>query len=409
MAGRCAWWCLVCISGGARGGSAAWSCWQKTAAVSGSATATIIMPTRGRRNAPPPPGSSADVPSRSDHDAPALTRRELLRRSAVMAAGALAGPALAQWVRAGGGQRFAQAQGVDVRGLPAEITPNSDFYIVSKNPPGFDPDLDSALWRLEVAGRTQPLRLTYRELVALPSVQRYHTLECISNEVGGNLISNAKWRGVPLRAILEMAGADTSTRKLAFRCADGYSTAILMRDALQPDTLLAYEMNDERLPFKHGFPARLLVGGLYGMKNPKWITRIEPVDHFLGYWEQRGWSDEAVVKTMSKFTTPNSGAILPTGQPTQLGGVAYAGKRGVRAVEYSFDDGRTWLPAAIRSVFGPHTWVLWAVEWAPPGPGSYLLRARAQDGTGEWQTPDEAPTLPDGASGLHRVRVYARA
>jgi len=349
------------------------------------------------------------VPSRSDHDGRALTRRELLRRSAVIAAGALAGPALAQWLPAGGGRRFAEAQGVEVRGLPAEITPNTDFYIVSKNPPGFDPDLDSALWRLEVAGRTQPLRLTYRELVALPSVQRYHTLECISNEVGGNLISNAKWRGVPLRAILEMAGADTSTRKLAFRCADGYSTAILMSDALQPDTLLAYEMNGERLPSKHGFPARLLVGGLYGMKNPKWITRIEPVDHFLGYWEQRSWSDEAVVKTMSKFTTPNSGAILPTGHPTQLGGVAYAGKRGVRAVEYSVDDGRTWLPAAIGSVLGPHTWVLWAVEWAPPGPGSYLLRVRAQDGTGEWQTPDEAPTLPDGASGLHRVRVYARA
>src|SRR3989475_6583885 len=229
MAGRCAWWCLVCISGRARSGSAAWSCWQKTGGVSGSAKATSIQPPLGRRTATPPPGSSADVPSRSDQDAPALTRRELLRRSAVMAAGALAGPALAQWLRAGG-QRFAQAQGVDVRGLPAEITPNSDFYIVSKNPPGFDPDLDAALWRLEVAGRTQPLRLTYRELVGLPSVQRDHTLECISNEVGGNLISNAKWRGVPLRAILEMAGSDTNTRKLAVHCADGYSTAILMSD-----------------------------------------------------------------------------------------------------------------------------------------------------------------------------------
>src|SRR3989442_2658513 len=234
MAGRCAWWCLVCISGRARSGSAAWSCWQKTGAVSGSATATIIMPTRGRRNAPPPPGSSGHVPRRSDHHAPALPRRELLRRSAVMAAGALAGPALAQWLRAGGGQRFAQAQGVDVRGLPAEITPNSDFYIVSKNPPGFDPDLDSSLWRLEIAGRTQPLRLAYRELVALPSVQRDHTLECISNEVGGNLISNAKWRGGPLRAILEMAGPDTNTRKLAFPCADGYSPAIRIGEARPP-------------------------------------------------------------------------------------------------------------------------------------------------------------------------------
>ena len=143
----------------------------------------------------------------------------------MLAAGALAGPALAQWVR-GTRQNLAAAQGVEVRGLPAEVTPTGEFYIVSKNPPGFDPDLDASLWRLEVAGRTQPLRLSYRELLALPSMERSHTLECISNEVGGNLISNAKWRGVPLRAILEMAGADTTVGKVAFRCADGYTTAI---------------------------------------------------------------------------------------------------------------------------------------------------------------------------------------
>src|SRR5207244_12962967 len=121
----------------------------------------------------------------------------------------------------------------------------------SRDQPGFDPELDASLWRLEVAGRTQPVRLSYRELLALPSMERYHTLECISNEVGGNLISNAKWRGVPLRAILEMAGADTTVGKVAFRCADGYTTAIPMSEALHPDTRLAYEMNGEQLPFKH--------------------------------------------------------------------------------------------------------------------------------------------------------------
>lgn len=346
------------------------------------------------------------MPSSVNSDGSGLTRRTLLRRSAALAAAALAGPALARWAR-GASQLVAIAQGVEVRGLPAEVTPTGDFYIVSKNPPGFDPDLDASLWRLEVIGRSQPLRLGYRELLALPAVQRYHTLECISNEVGGNLISNARWRGIPLHQILEMAGADTSLKKLSFRCADGYTTAIPMSDALLPDTLLAYEMNGEPLPSKHGFPARLLVGGLYGMKNPKWITRIEPVDYFLGYWEQRGWSNEAVVKTMSKFTTP--GATLPTGQRTQLGGVAYAGKRGIRAIEYTTDDGRTWLPAAIKPVLGPYTWVLWTADWTPAAPGTYLLGVRAQDGAGQWQTADEAPTLPDGASGLHRIRVNARA
>ncbi len=337
-----------------------------------------------------------------------VTRRELLRRSALIAAGSLVGSELARWALAGGRREIASAQGVTVQGLPPEVTPNSQFYLVSKNPPGFDPVIDAAKWRLEVAGRGGPMRLSYQELRALPSVERFHTLECISNEVGGNLIGNAKWRGVPLRTVLEMAGTDVTARKVVFRCADGYTESILTADALRPDTLLAFEMNGEPLPSKHGFPVRLLVGGLYGMKNPKWITRIEPADHHLGYWEQRGWTDEAVVKTMSKFTTPAAGAAVRAGQPVQLGGVAYAGSRGTRAVEYSVDDGRTWLPARVRPALGPHTWVLWNADWTPPGPGTYPLRVHSQDGSGQWQAVEETPTLPDGASGLHRVRVQVR-
>jgi len=338
-----------------------------------------------------------------------VTRRELLRRSALIAAGTLMGSELARWALAGGRAEIAFAQGVTVQGLPPDVTPNDQFYVVSKNPPGFDPVIDARKWRLEVAGRSGPLRLSYSELRALPAVERFHTLQCISNEVGGNLISNAKWRGVPLRTVVEMAGADVTTRKMAFRCADGYTESILTTDALRPDTLLVYEMNGEPLAPKHGFPVRLLVGGLYGMKNPKWITRIEPVDHFLGYWEQRGWTDEAVVKTMSKFTTPAPGATVRAGRPVQLGGVAYSGSRGIRAVEYSTDDGRAWQPAEIRPARGSHTWVVWSAAWNPAGPGRYLLRVRAQDGSGQWQAAEETPTLPDGASGLHRVRVQVQA
>ncbi len=339
-----------------------------------------------------------------------LTRRELLRRSALIATGALAGSSLARWALAGGRQVQVLAQGVAVRGLPPAVTPNSEFYIVSKNPPGFDPELDASRWRLEVAGRvTRPMEFRYDEIRALPSVERHHTLECISNEIGGNLISNAKWRGVPLGTILGMAGADINARKVAFRCADGYTESLLMADALHPDTLLVYEMNGERLPHKHGFPVRLLVGGLYGMKNPKWITRIEPVDNFLGYWEQGGWSDEAVVKTMAKFTTPVSNAAIRAGQPVILGGVAYAGSREIRAVESSADDSGTWLPAALQPALGRYTWVLWTAAWTPPAPGTYALTVRAQDGTGQWQTPQETSTLPDGASGHHRIRLRAQS
>lgn len=339
----------------------------------------------------------------------AVTRRELLRRSALIAAGTLVGSELARWALAGGRAQVAFAQGVTVQGLPPDVTPNDQFYVVSKNPPGFDPVIDARKWRLEVAGRSGPLRLSYDELRALPAVERFHTLQCISNEVGGNLISNAKWRGVPLRTIVEMAGTEVTMRKMAFRCADGYTESILTADALRPDTLLVYEMNGEPLAPKHGFPVRLLVGGLYGMKNPKWITRIEPVDHFLGYWEQRGWTDDAVVKTMSKFTTPAPGAIVRAGRPVQLGGVAYSGSRGIRAVEYSTDDGRTWLPAEVKPALGSHAWTVWSAFWTPSVPGSAWLKVRAHDGIGQVQTAQEAPTLPDGASGLHRIRVQARS
>jgi DMSO/TMAO reductase YedYZ molybdopterin-dependent catalytic subunit len=343
----------------------------------------------------------------SRDDASGLTRREVLRRSAFVAAGALLGPALAPWISADGARAF--AQGVAVHGLPSEVTPNSEFYLVSKNPPGFDPEVDASRWRLELAGRvTRPMQFTYDEIRALPSIEQYHTLECISNEIGGTLISNAKWRGVPLRTVLGMAGADINARKVAFRCADGYTESILTADALLPETLLAYEMNGERLSTKHGFPVRLLVGGLYGMKNPKWITRIEPIDNLLGYWEQRGWSDAAVVKTMSKFTMPDAGATARAGQPLEFGGVAYAGNRGIREVHLSTDDGRSWQPAQLKPPRGRHTWVLWTAAWTPPAPGSYQITVRAQDGVGQWQDAQETATLPDGASGYHRVRVQVR-
>ncbi|MDR7548290.1 MAG: molybdopterin-dependent oxidoreductase, partial [Armatimonadota bacterium] len=257
-----------------------------------------------------------------------------------------------------------------------------------------------------LVGRT--VKLTYDELRALPAVQQYQTLECISNEVGGDLISNAAWKGARLRDVLMLAGGPAPTAvKVAFRCADGYTESLPIADALNPTTLLAYEMNGEPLPPRHGFPVRLLVPGLFGMKNPKWITRIEVVNYdFRGYWEASGWSDEAVVKTMSKFTTPTRGS-LPAGE-VGLGGVAYAGDRGIRKVEYSTDGGRTWQQAETAPPLGPFTWVLWAAVWTPAGPGEYVLKVRATDGTGVLQAARESPPLPDGATGYHTLRIRIR-
>ncbi len=340
-----------------------------------------------------------------------ITRRRLLGRSVLMLAAATAAPAAAQWLLGAWVKAVAAAQSAlaKVTGLPPEVTPTDQFYVVSKNPPGFDPVLDARRWTLEVSGLVgRPLRLTYDELRALPAVEQYQTLECISNEVGGDLISTARWKGARLRDVLLMAGGPAATAvKVAFRCADGYTESLPIGDALNPTTLLAYEMNGEPLPPRHGFPVRLLVPGLFGMKNPKWITRIEVVNYdFRGYWEASGWSDEAVVKTMSKFTTPTR-TSLPPGE-VGLGGVAYAGDRGVRKVEYSTDGGRTWQPAEVKPPLGPFTWVLWAALWTPAGPGEYVLKVRATDGAGVLQPARESPPLPDGATGYHTLRIRIR-
>ncbi len=343
-------------------------------------------------------------------DADGITRRELLHRSVVIVAGAVAGTTLARAITVAGRQAVALAQSVfqKIKGLPPEVTPTKDFYIVSKNPFGFDPVLDAAKWSLDIGGLVpRPQRLTYEEIKALPAVERYHTLECISNEIGGDLISNAKWKGVRLRDLLARAGGPApKTKKVAFRCADGYTESIPLGDALNGDTLLVYEINGEPLPPKHGFPLRLLVPGYFGMKNPKWITRIEPVDYnFMGYWERSGWTDDAVVQTMSKFTTPSPRTGARVGEELGLGGVAYAGNRGIRAVQFSADDSKSWQPAEIKPALGEYTWSLWGALWKPPAAGDYTLVVRAQDGTGRWQTANETATLPEGATGYHRIRV----
>lgn len=335
----------------------------------------------------------------------ALTRRRLLAQAAAGALTAAAGSVVVRWMAGAArtGIAFAQDLFARIKGLPPEITPNEQFYVVSKNPPGFDPRVDAARWSLDVGGKVaKPVRLTLEEIRAMPAVDQLQTLECISNEVGGDLISNARWKGIRLRDVLARAGGAAPTAvKVAFRCADGYSESIPIGDAVTPTTLLAYEMNGEALSPSHGFPLRLLIPGLYGMKNPKWITRIEVVDYdFQGYWQASGWTDEAVVKTMSKIEVVNK-----TGGEVEFGGVAYAGDRGIKEVEYSTDDGKTWQKAAIKPALGKFTWVLWAAVWKPAKAGAYTVRVRAKDGNGVLQTSKQTPTLPDGASGYHTLRV----
>lgn len=360
---------------------------RKTGALAAAVSASV-----------PPPGSAG------------LSRREFLSRSVVLTAALSGAGVFLQWMAATAARAGTAAQSLfdRIRGLPPEVTPTDKFYVVSKNPAGLDPKVDAAKWTLEIAGLVgKPVKLTLEEIRAMPSVSRYHTLECISNEVGGDLISNAMWKGVRFRDVIERAGGvNPKAIRFAFRCADGYTEGVPVADAMRPDTMLAYEINGASLPPGHGFPLRMLNPGHFGMKNPKWITKIEAVStNFTGYWEASGWSDEAVVKTTSSFRVPNGDVKMGE---VELGGVAYSGDRGIKDVEVSPDGGKTWMKAELKNPLGPYTWVLWAALWTPTGPGEYTLKVRAKDGPGSVQTSNETATLPDGASGYHSIRVKVK-
>lgn len=292
-----------------------------------------------------------------------------------------------------------------VAGQTPEVTSAQDFYYVAKNFGG-DPQVDASSWRLSIGGLVErPYTLSYDELRALPPVERYHTLECISNEVGGDLMSNALFRGTSLASILTRAGVRENATEVIFRAADGYSDALHLSQALDPRALVVYEINGAALPAAHGFPARLLIPGLYGMKNGKWLTSLEAGSGgYQGYWEARGWTNEALVKPATRIDTPAEGAVLTSGL-VWIAGVAYTADRGVGQVQVSTDAGATWQAATLRRPLGDLTWVLWEYRWQAPQ-GAHIVAARVIDLAGNVQAPAEAPTLPDGASGYHAARVY---
>ena len=295
------------------------------------------------------------------------------------------------------------AAGWNITGLSSEVTSPKDFYEVSKN---FfsDPKLSPDTWSLQIVGLVkQPRTLGYDDLLKLPAIERYETLQCISNEVGGDLIGNAAWKGVRLSDLLAASNPDPRSTKAVFTAADGYTDSIPFTRAMSPENLLVYSMDGDPLLPEHGAPARLLIPGIYGMKNVKWLTKVELVTtDYLGYWQQRGWSDTAFYQTMSRIDVPLH-KDLKAG-PQEIAGVAFAGDRGISKVEVSVDSGKTWQAATLKEPLGPYTWRLWRLDWNPQ-PGSYDLVVRATDGKGQVQTDHLTDTFPDGATGLHRISV----
>ena len=297
----------------------------------------------------------------------------------------------------------------DVKEIPLlskEITPNDQYYIVSKNLFS-DPTVNGDTWHLSVSGEiAQPFSLSYNELTALPSKKQYESMMCISNEVGGQYMSSALWEGIPLADLLARGGAiKPGATKVVLYATDDYSDSIHLSKALEPTTLLAFRMNGATLPQGHGFPLRLLVPGIYGMKHVKWITRIEVVNtDFQGYWQQRGWSDPAPLQMTSRIDVPLTGSTIKTDKPTYIAGVAFSGNKGISEVDVSFDMGQTWNKATLKRPLSALTWVLWELPWQPKS-GTYTVIVRAIDMQGNVQDPNIAPPLPDGSTGYHSIQV----
>lgn len=347
-----------------------------------------------RRRALPSPGR--------DLEGAQVSRRRFLELTGAVLGAATLGY-LGTKVLSAGSPEIPSPAGPEVGRLPSEVTPAADFYVVSKDLFG-PPRVNPGSWRLRVRG-SRSLALSRDDIRAFHAVEQVQTLECISNPVAGDLISNGRWRGVPLGAILHRAGVPPGTGQVVFRCADGYTESLTLAQCLQPTTLLATQLDGADLAPAHGFPARILIPGLYGMKNPKWLTGISFQGHqYQGYWEKQGWDPAAAPTIYSRFDFPTGGAHLASGRRYRLSGVAYAGDRGVRWVEVSFDAGRGWVRARLQPALTQFAWRVWSLPWSP-APGLYSLELRAADGQGRVQSGRATGSFPAGASGRQQLRV----
>ena len=292
------------------------------------------------------------------------------------------------------------------------ITPNEQFYCVTKNV--VDPQVNQAWWRLEITGLVQT-RQTYRldRLKSLPAVTQETTLMCISNGLDAGLMSNAVWKGVPMATLLKAARPLSGAAKVRLHGVDNYTDTFPIDKAMDPTTLVVYEMNGETLPHRHGFPARVIVPGYFGEKHVKWITRIEVTGaNAKGFYEAQGWGPDFIVPTRSRIDQPDhetsfSLATAANGVPVR--GVAFGGDRGISRVEVSFDDSESWEEAKIDYPGTRLTWVLWSYDWRPGEAEDYTLVVRATDGEGEVQELEEDRPFKSGATGFHKIIVHVTA
>ena len=285
-------------------------------------------------------------------------------------------------------------------GTRAEITPPGKFYSVDIN--SIPPSINAETWKLPLVGLVEnPISLSLDDLRARPSISQVITLSCISNSVGGSLIGTALWTGVRLRDLLEEAGLMSEARSLFIESADGFYESVSIEDALDERTLLVYDMNNAPLERKHGYPLRIYIPDRFGMKQPKWIERIEAINHEgPGYWVDRGWSQTAFVRMTSVIDDVSSVEFDGTSGIVSIGGIAYSGAREINKVEVQIND-EPWMEAQLRfPPLSPLTWVQWRYDWQGT-PGSHTARVRAYDGSGQIQDAETRRSRPDGATGIH--------
>lgn len=354
---------------------------------------------------------------------PDWSRRRFIGTSLAVAGGAVVGSVIGRWI--GELTRVATppdvaplpepvdllpplAAGTDlaIPGLGPIVTPNAEFYRIDTAL--ITPRLDAATWRLTVTGMVdRSMTLTYDDLLALPLHEQYVTIACVSNEVGGDLVGNALWTGARLRDVLDAAGVQRGATQVVGRSFDGWTagfpTEWVMTD--EREALIAVAMNGEPLPAEHGFPARLIVPGLFGyVSATKWLTEIEltPWDAFDAYWVPLGWAKEGPILTQSRIDVPRPGSSVGARQ-VAVAGVAWAPDRGVSRVEVQIDEG-PWNEAELSVAISDATWVQWRYPWAASS-GTHQIRVRATDGSGALQESRVSRPPPDGARGYHTIQV----
>jgi DMSO/TMAO reductase YedYZ molybdopterin-dependent catalytic subunit len=290
-----------------------------------------------------------------------------------------------------------------IGGLTPIVMPTDQFYRIDTAL--LTPSVSTAGWTLRIHGLVdRETILTWEQLIALPMFEQYVTIACVSNEVGGKLVGNAKWTGVRLRDVLDIAGVQTAATQLVGRSADGWTAGMPTAWVMDPvrEPMIAFKMNDEPLPRIHGYPARLIVPGLFGyVSATKWLKELEltTLEGFDGYWVPLGWSKDGPILTQSRIDTPRGG--VAAGQ-VAIAGIAWAPDRGISRVEVAIDG--VWRDARLSAPISDTTWVQWVTDWAAD-PGRHEIMVRATDGTGAVQTQQPSPPAPDGARGWHTISV----